>query len=134
MAKHEWTHDHIIDFTNSIVIESGSHRTRKALESWHTAVTNNADNNFMSLPRQYTMLTKKDTLYITIYHYLTIYMLALINLATPASFLCCAKPRSLSSAISLNIESALTDEEGGHTFLKCCNVIVAYKLRMRVKC
>ena len=63
VAKHAWTHDHIIDFTNSIVIESGSHRTRKALESWHTAVTNNADNNSMSLPRQYTMLTKKDTLY-----------------------------------------------------------------------
>ena len=35
-------HDHVI---NSKVIDSGSHRTSKTLESWHTAVTNNAENN-----------------------------------------------------------------------------------------
>ena len=61
VAKHAWTHDHVIDFGNSQVIDNGSHRTRKTLESWHTALTNNADNNYMLLPGQYTMLTKKNT-------------------------------------------------------------------------
>ena len=45
VAKHAWIYNYIIDFTNFIVIDSGSHRTRKTLESWHTTVTNNADNN-----------------------------------------------------------------------------------------
>ena len=40
-----WSHDHVIDFKNVKVIGSGSHRTRKTLESWYTALTNNADNN-----------------------------------------------------------------------------------------
>ena len=61
VAKHAWTHDHVIDFKNSKVIDSGSHRTRKTLESWHTALTNNADNHSMPLPRQYSMRTKKNT-------------------------------------------------------------------------
>ena len=56
VAKHEWTYDHIIDFTNSIVIDSVSHWTRTILESWHTAVTKNADSNSVALARQYTML------------------------------------------------------------------------------
>ena len=59
VAKHAWTYDHTIDFANSTVIDSGSYRTRKTLESWHTATTKNADNNSMLLPGQYTMLTKK---------------------------------------------------------------------------
>ena len=29
MAKHAWTYDHVIDFTNSKVIGSRSHHTRK---------------------------------------------------------------------------------------------------------
>ena len=57
VIKHAWTYDHVIDFSNSIIIDSGSYRTRK---TWHTAVTNNADNNSMLLPGQYTMLTKKN--------------------------------------------------------------------------
>ena len=56
---HAWTYDHTIDFANSAVIDGGSYRTRKTLESWHTATTKNADNNSMLLPGQYTMLTKK---------------------------------------------------------------------------
>ena len=60
VAKHAWTYDHVIDFSNSIVIDSGSYRTRKTLESWHTAVTNNADYNSMLLPGQCKMLTKKN--------------------------------------------------------------------------
>ena len=61
VAKHAWTHDHAIDFKNSKLIDGESHRTRKTLESWHTALTNNAYNNSMLLPGQYTMLTKKNT-------------------------------------------------------------------------
>ena len=34
VAKHPWTYDHVIDFSNSKVIDSGSYRTRKTLESW----------------------------------------------------------------------------------------------------
>ena len=44
-------HDHVINFSNSKVIDSESHRTSKTLESWHTAVTNNAENNSMLLSK-----------------------------------------------------------------------------------
>ena len=56
-------HDIVINFSNSKVIDSGSHHTSKNLESWHTAVTNNAENNSMLLPRQYMILIKKNTWY-----------------------------------------------------------------------
>ena len=59
VAKYAWSYDHTNDFANCTVIDSGSHRTRKTLESWHTATTKNADNDSMLLPGQYTMLTKK---------------------------------------------------------------------------
>ena len=49
VAKHTWTHDHVIDIKIC---------TRKTLESWHTALTNNADSNCITLPRQYSMLRK----------------------------------------------------------------------------
>ena len=54
--KHAWTYDQTIDFANFTVMDSGSYRTRKTLESWHTATTKNADNNSVL---QYTMFTKK---------------------------------------------------------------------------
>ena len=38
--------DHIIDF------ENGKVQTRKTLESWHTAIITNSDNNSKLLPRQ----------------------------------------------------------------------------------
>ena len=38
IAKHAWDLDHRIDFNNGKVINSGNYRTRKTLESWHTAV------------------------------------------------------------------------------------------------
>ena len=41
--KHAWTYDHVIDFTNSKVIDSGSDGNCKNLECCNTAVTNNAD-------------------------------------------------------------------------------------------
>ena len=48
--------DHIIDFDNGKVIDSGNYRTRKTLESWHTAIITNSDNNSKSLPKQYAVL------------------------------------------------------------------------------
>ena len=44
MAKHAWSSDHSIDFKNSQVIDYGSSRIRKTLESWYTASTSHADN------------------------------------------------------------------------------------------
>ena len=37
IAKHAWSSNHSIDFKNSQVIDKGSSRIRKTLESWHTA-------------------------------------------------------------------------------------------------
>ena len=51
--------DHIIDFENEKVIDSGNYRTRKTLESWHTAIITNSDNNSKLLPKQYVMLVNK---------------------------------------------------------------------------
>jgi hypothetical protein len=66
---------HIIDFHNGKVIDSGNYRTRKTLESWHTAIITNSDNiNSKPLPKQYAMLVNKNFIarrynYHT-YHYL----------------------------------------------------------------
>ena len=38
------------------VIDRGNSRVRKTLESWHTAITSQADNNAKHLPRQYSIL------------------------------------------------------------------------------
>ena len=56
IANHAWSHDHSIDFNNASVIDKGSFRTRKTLESWHSMVTPNADNNSCPLPGQYNIL------------------------------------------------------------------------------
>ena len=61
VAKHAWTYDHRIDFENAEVIDKGNFRTRKTLESWHTALTTDADNNSCPLPGQYTVLIKKQS-------------------------------------------------------------------------
>ena len=53
VANHAWMNDHQIDFENAIAIDKGDHRVRKTLESWHTAMTTEADNNARSLPRQF---------------------------------------------------------------------------------
>ena len=58
VANHAWMNDHQIDFENAIVIDKGNFRVRKTLESWHTAMTTEADNNARSLPRQYSILLK----------------------------------------------------------------------------
>ena len=60
IAKHAWSANHSIDFNNSQVIDKGSSRIRKTLESWHTASIDHADNNSRPLPNQYSILLKKN--------------------------------------------------------------------------
>ena len=60
IAKHAWSSNHSIDFENSQVVDKGSSRTRKTLESWHTASIDHADNNSRPLPNQYSILLKKN--------------------------------------------------------------------------
>ena len=45
VAKHAWTFTHVIDFNNPEIIDKANNRSRKTLESWHTAKTVGADNN-----------------------------------------------------------------------------------------
>ena len=59
VAKHAWAFDHTIDFTGAKIIDTANNRTRKTLESWHTAKTAEADNNSCPLPKQYSILLKK---------------------------------------------------------------------------
>ena len=51
--------DHTIDFTGAKIIDTANNRTRKTLESWHTAKTAKADSNSCPLPKQYSILLKK---------------------------------------------------------------------------
>ena len=60
IAKQAWSSNHSIDFKNSQVIDKGSSRIRKMLESWHTASINHADNNSRPLPSQYSILLKNN--------------------------------------------------------------------------
>ena len=55
IASHAWLNDHSIDLDSARVIDKGSFRVRKTLESWHTAITNHADNNAKQLARQYSI-------------------------------------------------------------------------------
>ena len=43
-------------FLSAHIIDKGKFRTRKTLESWHTAITSDADNNAKQLPRQHSIL------------------------------------------------------------------------------
>ncbi len=69
VAKHAWSLDQAIDFDAAEVIDKGNFRTRKTLESWHTALSDQADNNSKPLPGQYTMLTKKTINYYIFSHF-----------------------------------------------------------------
>ena len=60
ITKHAWSSDRSIDFKNSQVIDKGSSRIRKTLESWYTASIDHADNNSRPLPNQYSILLKKN--------------------------------------------------------------------------
>ena len=55
IANHAWSHDHSMDLNNGSVIDKGNFRIRKTLESWHSMVTPNADNN--SCPIQHSFYT-----------------------------------------------------------------------------
>ena len=59
IANHAWTNNHLIDFENANVTDKGDYRVRKTLESWHTAITTEADNYSKPLPRQYSILLKQ---------------------------------------------------------------------------
>ena len=59
ISNHAWSNNHSIDFKNATVIDKGDYRVRKTLESWHTAMTTDADNNSKPLPRQYLILLKQ---------------------------------------------------------------------------
>ena len=56
IASHAWSHDHKIDFEDGKVIDKGSYRKRKTLESWHTARIPESDNNSKPLPEQYSII------------------------------------------------------------------------------
>jgi len=56
IADYAWTFGHSIDFDNSHVIDKGSFRIRKTLESWHTSAIKHADNNSKTLPCQQSIL------------------------------------------------------------------------------
>ena len=50
VSNHAWLNDHQIDFHNANVIDKCDYRVRKlTLESWHTAVANEADKNSRAL-------------------------------------------------------------------------------------
>ena len=59
IASHSWKNDHRIDFEKWEIINKGNYRIRKTLESWHTEITKNSDNNSKPLPKQFIKLTKK---------------------------------------------------------------------------
>ncbi len=59
IANHAWSFDHKIDFQNCKIIDKANYRHRATLESWHTVLTTNADNNSKHLPEQYRFLLKK---------------------------------------------------------------------------
>ena len=57
ISVHDWRNNHSIDINNARVIDKrNSIRIRKPLESWHTADTNEADNNSRPFPKQYSIL------------------------------------------------------------------------------
>jgi hypothetical protein len=59
IANHAWSYDIKIDFNNRKIIDKANYSRRDTLESWHTALTANADNNSKHLPEQHSFLLKK---------------------------------------------------------------------------
>lgn len=55
IAKHAWSIDHAIDFNSTKVIDRANFRHRGTLESLHTAILTNADNNAKHLPERYSV-------------------------------------------------------------------------------
>ena len=46
ITNHAWVTEHSIDFNNGMVIDRETFRSRNILESWHSAITKEADTNF----------------------------------------------------------------------------------------
>ena len=86
IAKHAWDNDHVIDFDNAKIIDTGNFRSRLTLESWHTAKDRNADNNSKPLPRQYTILVKKTYYHLIIFHSALVYTSYLASFDTFAIY------------------------------------------------
>ena len=59
IASHSWINDHIINFEDGKVVDKGDYRTRKTLDSSHTVITAESDNNSKPLPEQYRILLNK---------------------------------------------------------------------------
>ena len=59
IASHAWNNGHKIGFDNGKIIDKGNYRTRKTLESWHTEISKDADNNSKPLPKQYMDIVMK---------------------------------------------------------------------------
>ena len=59
VAKHAWTFDHVIDLSNSTIIGKGNNRTRKIMESRHTAKIVDADITSCPLLRQNKVPAKR---------------------------------------------------------------------------
>ena len=59
VTKYAWTFKHVIDVNNSKIVDKVNDRSRKTLESWHTAKTVGVDNNSCPFPRKYQILLKK---------------------------------------------------------------------------
>ena len=84
---------HTINFNNAEIIDKGSSRIRKMLESWHIAKMVEADNNLFPLLGQYNILlnTNFNTLCIlTFFHtyfYFLIYVIRSLYLKISRSFL-----------------------------------------------
>ena len=60
IANRAWDLDHKMNFDDRHVIDKGNYRSRKTLESWHTAKTMHVDNNSKKLSEQ---CAKKGKLY-----------------------------------------------------------------------
>lgn len=48
----------VSNFENEGVIDKGDYHVRNTLESWHTAMATEADNNSKPLPRKYLILLR----------------------------------------------------------------------------
>ena len=53
-SSHAWLAT--LEPKNARVIDRGNSRVRNTLESWHSAITSQVDNNSKQLPRQYSIL------------------------------------------------------------------------------
>ena len=52
ISNNAWSNNHSVDFRNAAVIDKDDYHVCKTLESWHTAMTRDTENNFKPLPGQ----------------------------------------------------------------------------------